>query len=148
MIQPPAPFPPPEVRGWDYMFQPLSLLSFPGCCLHPLGAFQSQLININRNGGNMLAMNIKTPSSPLWHWSDFRTWRQKTKNCNKGYSHCSYCSGNSQCLGELRARNHGWRPNARENSILITWMTKYISCKSQYHPHAPKLSQLPFKTCK
>lgn len=147
MIQPPAPFPTPEVRGM-VCSNPLSLLSFPGCCPHPLGAFQSQLININRNGGKMLAMNIKTPSSPFWHWSDFRNWRQKTKNCNKRYSHCSYCSGNSQGFWQLRARNQGWRPSAPENSTLITWMTKYVSYKSQYHPHVQNLSQLPCKHAK
>lgn len=94
------------------------------------------------------ACYIKTPSSPLWHWSDFRNWRQKTKNCNKRYSHCSYCSGNSQGFWELRARNQGWRPSAPENSTLITWMTKYVSYKSQYHPHVRKLSQLPCKHAK
>ena len=52
-----------------------------------------------------------------------------------------------QGFWELWARNHGWRPKTYENYILIIWMTKYISYKSQHHPYT-HLSQHSFKMYK
>lgn len=139
MIQPPAPFPSPEVRGGMVCSNLLSC-SFPGCC--PSFRCFSKSTHQHKQKWWKDACYIKTPSSPLWHWSDFRNWRQKTKNCNKRYSHCSYCSGNSQGFGSWEPETKDDDPVHLKNSTLITWMTKYVSYKSQYHPHVRKLSQL------
>ena len=49
---------------------------------------------------------------------------KKTKNCNKRYSHCSYCSGNSKYLGSCEPGT--WtKTKIYKKHIFAIWMTKY-----------------------
>ena len=148
MNYPPAHLPPRKSWGGTEISNHLIKVGSSSYQPLSLGAFQKSLHYYKpRCSGKGFIMNKATNSS-LGLWSVFWNWGQVTKYCNKRYSHCSYCSGNSQGFWQLRARNQGWRPSAPENSTLITWMTKYVSYKSHYHPHVQNLSQLPCKHAK
>lgn len=122
-----SPFPLPRGHGWNWKFQHSNSVGSAGN--QPpqyLGDFQkSPHWHKLGCGGKGLVMKNKTPSSPLWLRSDFRTWGQGTKYYNKRCSHGCPHSGNSK----------DFRSSLPEMGMKIKYVFLIINHNITVYPH-------------